>query len=435
MFMTLKCSRGAEGGIKHVDTSGSFNRPREYYSSIACSTCRSKKLGCSREKSGCRRCQSRGELCVYEPPRHRGKKSQKQSTPPPNTESTQSPRDDPVNASPALQPTAMVPGNTIRATVADSCDQHATVNLAPQHLSADAAKQSAMTESAYSSCSDSDFLSVDFMPELINFSDDVLMPCLPETPQAPRIEYNGSYQPNASAFTVDPLSYEPTNASKKVPGSPMDLVSPIAVSSGLSRSASASEQIYDEENCDCTGIALRLLEETISAPKLDEWQGTERKLYFLKTAISECAALFECSCLQHDSGLSMLVVVVYEKLQFFFEDISESTGHRLDQSRSNPQASPGNWGRSHVGQDDGSQGRQRLHSQPRPNLTIGHYHIDTREEHFNVMSALVLLQLRRLAALVSKLKRNAADREWNAHVSLLRNLVHRMKSLSATLQR
>ena len=136
------------------------------------------QLGCSREKSGCRRCQSRGEPCMYEPPRHRGKKSQKQSTPSPNRERAHSPRDDPVNASPALQSTTMVPGNTIRATVADSCDQHATVNVSPQHPSADAAKQSAMTESAYSSCSDSDFLSVDFMPELINFSDDVLMPGL-----------------------------------------------------------------------------------------------------------------------------------------------------------------------------------------------------------------------------------------------------------------
>lgn len=215
----------------------------------------------------------------------------------------------------------------------------------------------------------------------------------------------------------------------------MDLVSPIpiAVSSGISRSA--SEQTDDEDNCDCTGTALRLLEETVSAPKPDEWQGTERKLYFLKTAISECAALLECSCLQHDSGLSMLVVVVCEKLQFLFEDVSDSTGNHLDQSRNNPQASPGHWDRSYAGQDDGNQGRQRLDSRPRPSLTIGHYRIDTQEEHFNVMSALVLLQLRRLAALVSKLKRNAAEREWNAHTSVLRNLVHRMKRLSATLQR
>lgn len=72
----------------------------------------------------------------------------------------------------------MAPGNVNPANVAEPCDQHAAVNLSPQHLSADTAKQSAMTDGAYSSCSDSDFLSVDFMPELINFSDDVLMPGL-----------------------------------------------------------------------------------------------------------------------------------------------------------------------------------------------------------------------------------------------------------------
>lgn len=79
--------------------------------------------------------------------------------------------------------------------------------------------------------------------------------------------------------------------------------------------------------------------------------------------------------------------------------------------------------------------RQRLVSRPRPNLTIGHYHIDTAEEHLDVVSALVLLQLRQLAALASKLKRNAAKRDWIAHLTLLQTLTHRMKSMSAMLQK
>lgn len=214
----------------------------------------------------------------------------------------------------------------------------------------------------------------------------------------------------------------------------MDLVSPAAVSS-ISRSVSESLQTDDEDNCDCTGTALRLLEEVASAPKQHELQRTERELYFLKTAISEYAALFECSCLRHDSGLAMLLVTVCEKLQLLFEEVSDSTGKHPDLSHSKSQSSPGHGDRPYSGQDGASFGHHRRDSRPRTNLVMGHYHIDTPEEHFNVLSALILLQLRRLAVLVSKLKRLAEKREWNAHITLLRTLMHRIKRLASTLQR
>lgn len=65
---------------------------------------------------------------------------------------------------------AMPPGSPIPRSVPEASEQIAAIaNVSPQHLSEEIAKQSA---GVYSSSSESDFLSVDFMPELIDFSDD-----------------------------------------------------------------------------------------------------------------------------------------------------------------------------------------------------------------------------------------------------------------------
>ena len=64
----------------------------------------------------------------------------------------------------------MPPGSPIPRSIPEASEQIAAVaNVSPQHRNEEIAKQPA---GIYSSSSESDFLSVDFMPELIDFSDD-----------------------------------------------------------------------------------------------------------------------------------------------------------------------------------------------------------------------------------------------------------------------
>ncbi|EMD90789.1 hypothetical protein COCC4DRAFT_78227 [Bipolaris maydis ATCC 48331] len=72
MFMTFKCGSQENATEMHdVHATDRMGRPNNT-SHVACNSCRKKKLRCSREKVGCRRCQQRGTRCVYDTQKSRG---------------------------------------------------------------------------------------------------------------------------------------------------------------------------------------------------------------------------------------------------------------------------------------------------------------------------------------------------------------------------
>ncbi|KAK2616582.1 hypothetical protein QQS21_000405 [Conoideocrella luteorostrata] len=337
----------------------------------------------------------------------------------------------------------MSSGDQSPLVMPEVCDQGISTNIAPPDLSEATAGPVNIMPDNYSPGSHPSLLNDECMPEFMDFHDDLFISGFSSSetsssgnPDANESDFNPSYEPDAR-FLVNSSIFESDGHGCDVLGSPMDLVSPVPAPPGTSHSSISPElvPVNEEENCDCTGTALRMLELIATPPTRDDWQATEKKLYFLKKVISQCVVLSQCSSCPEDSGLSMLLIVMFEKLQTLFEEVADWRRRNVDHhgvldSRQSP---PSREARSYSSQDRGSP-YQKPAAKPRSNLSMGCYQIDTPEEHLNIISTLVLLQLRRLAALVSKMRRNATKCRWDAHLNVLKSLTQRMKRLSATLQ-
>ncbi|KAI1734278.1 hypothetical protein F4680DRAFT_438870 [Xylaria scruposa] len=81
MFGTLVSTNFGQGNLEFVENQDpnaavSFNIRHKIH--ISCTFCRSRKIGCSGEQSGCQRCTTMGLECVY--PAHRGRNKRQEKT-------------------------------------------------------------------------------------------------------------------------------------------------------------------------------------------------------------------------------------------------------------------------------------------------------------------------------------------------------------------
>jgi hypothetical protein len=185
--------------------------------------------------------------------------------------------------------------------------------------------------------------------------------------------------------------------------------------------------VNDPENCECTGNALRLLEIVTVQLKGTDWDTTERKLYLLKKNISQCFALSQCGSCTQDSGLAILVLVLYEKMATTFEEIA----HWWKRNLYTPARAATKDGHQRHESREGT--HQKYRSQ-QVGTSLGRYQIDTVEEHCKVFATLISLQLHRFVTLVSRMKRDITSSKWEAHSGLLKMLSTRIKLLQATVQ-
>jgi hypothetical protein len=202
----------------------------------------------------------------------------------------------------------------------------------------------------------------------------------------------------------------------------------------------------DSDDCECTGVALRLLEVAMVPLEPADYQSVANKLNLLKKHISQCSSLWKCPSCIEDSGYAMLVLVVCEKLATTFEGLAHCLGKgtRSLGLTSNCNNIPSRRGTSRTADlkldTKGSSAQQQEQhqrllentcSQEQPDVSaLGHYEIDTPEEQKAVLATLISLQLQRLLALLAEMRSSATKFGWNAHLSHIVALIDRGRRTS-----
>ena len=207
-------------------------------------------------------------------------------------------------------------------------------------------------------------------------------------------------------------------------------------SPGMSTSSKDSMEKIEADDCECTGSALRVLETAATPLKRTAWSTSEQKLCFLKTNISQCYALAQCTGCSQDSSLTMLVLIICEKLTAIFEEIAQwwSRSRETNRHASQRESSVGVKS-SHSRDTPRPEAIQRRHSEQQPpRMSLGSYQIDTLEERYTIFATLVCLQLQRLASFVAGLRGSAVSYKWTSHSAVAKGLAQRIVRLQAVLQ-
>lgn len=203
-----------------------------------------------------------------------------------------------------------------------------------------------------------------------------------------------------------------------------------------------SNNSYDDGDCECMGTALQILEEVVTPSVGADWTMAENTIFRLKNNISRCLILSQCRGCRQESGICMLILVIYEKLMTGFEDVAQWWGRQ-----SHPQGA----------RSDGRSRKERHHRQPqqqqeqeqqqiqyqhrssgtiqihqKTRITLGKYQIDTAEEHRAVFATIIACQLQRLNGLSLLMMQHSKKIKWPAHVRYGEGLRLRMKKLEET---
>ncbi|PLB36811.1 uncharacterized protein BDW47DRAFT_132613 [Aspergillus candidus] len=228
-----------------------------------------------------------------------------------------------------------------------------------------------------------------------------------------------------SSFLTSSIDLQPLIAHP----SPKELFATSASLSGSSSSASQHMDLASEDDCECTSSALKILE-TVAAPLKDtDWNTVERKLCFLKQILTRCIALSRCSSCAQDSGFTMLVLVLYDKITTTIEEAAQWWKRHLDTptrlARQEAERAMHYDSREAVPWEGGSA--------QQPHMALGRYPIDTMEEHCKVLATLILLQLHRLVSLLSAARQRITSSKWEGHLALLTILRQRTKAVQVIL--
>lgn len=89
-----------------------------------------------------------------------------------------------------------------------------------------------------------------------------------------------------------------------------------------SPSSSGASSIPVRDSCKCTGTALRILEAVAMPVKAGDWSTREQGLYFLKGNIWQCYILSQCTSCRQESGFTILMLILCEKITGIFEEVA-----------------------------------------------------------------------------------------------------------------
>ncbi|KAL2011464.1 hypothetical protein VTN00DRAFT_4182 [Thermoascus crustaceus] len=203
-------------------------------------------------------------------------------------------------------------------------------------------------------------------------------------------------------------------------------------SDSTSPSSFGASSIPVRDSCKCTGTALRILEAVAMPVKVGDWSTTEQELYSLKGNIWQCHVLSQCTSCRQDSGFTILMLILCEKITGIFEEVAAGWERQLRASASAYHTEPGWTDISKVA------AQEVVHhwegSQQEARILLGKYQIDTAEERCEVFGSLILLQLNKLVGFFSEVKKTIVSSKWESHFELLKTLSHRIKDLRATLR-
>ncbi|KAK2053636.1 hypothetical protein LY76DRAFT_264743 [Colletotrichum caudatum] len=182
-----------------------------------------------------------------------------------------------------------------------------------------------------------------------------------------------------------------------------------------------SSNSYDDTDCECTEVALQVLEEVAVPPVGTDWNMAENTIFLLKNNISRCLVLAQCRACRQESGICMLNLVIYEKLTTGFEEVAQWWRKRY-----RPQGVRND---SHSRRERHHNQQQQQQQQQKTRITMGKYQIDTAEEHQAVFATIIVCQLRRLAGLSMLMTEHSKKIKWQAHVQYGEGLRRRMMAL------
>lgn len=169
--------------------------------------------------------------------------------------------------------------------------------------------------------------------------------------------------------------------------------------------------------CQCMQIALRILEELEIKNSRDDLYAADHVLSFQKRAIEQCSTMLNCKSCSTMSGFMMLLVVICEKMVSSFERITSC----VEQLQQHPLPSGGLDG---GGPRAGGIGDEQT-------VSVGEYEVDSLQEQCCLVGVLVLLQLKKLGAVLTRLKNLAATYNWGTHLTMLLSIDQRFRNSTA----
>ncbi|OAQ58688.1 fungal zn(2)-Cys(6) binuclear cluster domain-containing protein [Pochonia chlamydosporia 170] len=404
MFMTFRCSREEDGRMDYVETTQRHHQVKENSSGSACVACRKKKLGCSREKDGCRRCRVRGDVCVYETQHMRGRKSQAgDSLSRKNFQQASLDLNEMENVSPPVQQDRILARGASRTASDQASQSRNQTSIDTQHSPQTSihdfseipdAVNSTMSPAPNDRISDKPQLDIedDYLAQMLELDDGLFAQELAGIS-------NSNLSPAEDADThTSQSSYFNPPFNAKLQFQRISVDPPSARTSG---SSSDNDDFGDMDVCECTTTALQMLEAVVVSSNGNDGNSMEEKLYLLKHHISQCGDLSQCiGCLQ-DSGFAMLLLLVYQKLQATLAVLTgwcKKSLEKPERSRLQQPSQAAGFVSSNSKSRDMT-GIMRATAQKA--LSMGSYKIDTMEERHHVLVALIRIQLQRLSVLIT----------------------------------
>lgn len=168
--------------------------------------------------------------------------------------------------------------------------------------------------------------------------------------------------------------------------------------------------------CQCMQSALRILEELEVKNSRDDLYAADHVLSFQKRALGQCNAMLNCKNCSTISGFMMLLVVICDKMVTSFERVSTCV-EQLQRPSGVQEV-----GRPRAGSIGDGQA-----------VSLGDYEIDSLQERCCLVSVLVLLQLKRLGSVLTRLKNIAAVFNWGTHLTMLLSIDRRFQNTTANL--
>ena len=176
--------------------------------------------------------------------------------------------------------------------------------------------------------------------------------------------------------------------------------------------------VQESTECGCIDLILGALEQAQNQHKVHDLSTAEQSLYFVKNTYAQCGSKFQCRNCWYDSRATTFSILLLEKWMGILEDISRIWEDTLLSVSST-------W------KDSSRRIESQTHNQDV--FLLDGYRIDTMQERCDIFGFLIILQIKRLAALAKILSDKSQGSQGNKHQAKLRPVVVRVQELHRAL--
>lgn len=168
--------------------------------------------------------------------------------------------------------------------------------------------------------------------------------------------------------------------------------------------------------------ALAILENLESNTSKESLFSVDHTLSFKKRALAQCNAMLDCRNCNAASGFMMLLIVICEHMVSSFGQLTAGLQEQLQQQQSS---------KTFVDK----MMIKGVCSEFRPSIFFGEYEVDLVEERRCLLTVLVILQLKSLERLLTRLKSITTLWNWETHRRKLALTDEKFREAAANIRR